>query len=128
MAGAGAIDFGATLSGQGLTAEDTVGWEWLAFSGTVDASFLLRVRLAGFTGLHAAVVRDEGMSTPAGHHPVFRHLLGVSSTAPGIDRGAGGVEPAALSNDQSLPVVFDVTADAWRHGIALWRGVRLMDP
>jgi hypothetical protein len=69
--------------------------------------------------LHAAVVRDEGLPAPAGHNPVFRDLLGLAGPAPGIDRGAGGIESAAVADDQGLPLVFDATADRRRHVITL---------
>jgi len=85
LAGAGAIDFGATLSGQPLTTLDTGRRELLRFGSTAGAPFLLRVRLAGFTGFHPAVVRDEGLPARAGHDPVFRDLLGLAGAAPGID-------------------------------------------
>ncbi|MFZ1830030.1 MAG: hypothetical protein WAW42_14995 [Candidatus Competibacteraceae bacterium] len=61
LAGAGAIDFGAALRSERLTALGTSRRGWLSFSGAVNASFPLRVRFAGFTGLHAAVVGDEGL-------------------------------------------------------------------
>jgi hypothetical protein len=87
----------------------------LRFGSPAGAPFPLRVRLAGFTGFHPAVVRDEGLPAPAGHHPVFRHFLGVSSTAPGIDRGLWLVQPAAVADDQGLSLVFDAAADERRH-------------
>ena len=107
LAGAGAIDFGATLSGQGLTTDDTVGREWLDFSGTMGAPCLLRMYPTIGTELHPSVVGDEGAPAPADHDTVFRDLLGVSSTAPGIDRGLWLVQPAAVADNQGLPLVFD---------------------
>jgi hypothetical protein len=69
------------------------------------------VGLAGFTGLHPSVVRNEGLPAPAGHDPVFRHFLGVPGPTPGIDCGLGLVQPTAVADDQGLPLVFDAAAD-----------------
>ena len=71
--------------------------------------------LAGFTGLHPSVVRDKGLSARAGHDPILRDLLGVPGAAPGIDRGLGLVQPAAVADDERLPLVVYVAADQWTH-------------
>jgi hypothetical protein len=87
----------------------------LRFDSTADAPFPLRVGLTGFTGFHPRVVCNENGSARAGHEPILRHFLGVSSAAPSIDRGAGGVESAAVADDPGLPLVFDVVVDGRRH-------------
>jgi len=91
-------------------------------------AFLADAGLAIRAPLHAAVVRDKGLPAPAGHDPVFRDLLGLPGAAPGIDRGAGGVESPAVADDQGLPLVFDAAADERRHGVTLQGVVRLTDP
>ena len=127
LTGAGTIEFGAALRSERLTALGTGRRGWLSFSGAVDAAFPLRVGLAGFTSFHPPIVRDKGAPARAGHDPVFRHLLGVPGAAPGIDRGARGVEASAVTDDQRLPVVFDVAADGRRHDDPPAGGVRLTD-
>ena len=122
LAGAGTIDFGAALGDQGLTALGTGRRGWLSFSGALDAAFPWRARLAGFTGPHPAIVRDKGAPARAGHDPILRDLLGVPGPTPGIDRSAGGVEAAAVTDDQGLPRVFYLASDQGIHGTALWGG------
>ena len=94
------------------------GLSQLTQQNPAGAPFPLRMRFARFTGLHPAVVRNEGAPAPTRNDAVLRHFLGVP--APGIDRGARGVESAAVADDQSLPVVFHAAADERRHGIVLW--------
>ena len=94
LAGAGAIPPGASLGDDPLTTLGTGRREPLRFGSTAGAPFPLRVGLAGFTGFHPPIVGNEGLPAPADHPPVFRHFLGVSSAAPGIDRGLGLVQPA----------------------------------
>jgi hypothetical protein len=72
--------------------------------------------------LHASIVGDKGLPACAGHDPIFRHFLSVASAAPGIDRGARGVKPAAVADDQGLPLVFDVVVDGRRHDDHLMEG------
>lgn len=115
LTGAGAISLGATLGGQGLTADPAPQGEGRRFNSMPRAPLLVKPGLAVRAGLHAAVVGDEGLPARAGHDPVFRDLLGLAGPAPGIDRGAGGVESAAAADDQGLPLVFDAAADQRRH-------------
>jgi len=86
LAGAGTVDFGAALRRERLTARGTGRRELFRFGSTAGAPCLLRLFLTGFTGLDAAVMRDEGMSAPAGHDPIFRYFLGASEAGGPSDR------------------------------------------
>jgi len=120
LAGAGAISLGATLGDQGLTADPTPQGEGWRFNSAPRAPFLVKPGLAVRAGLHAAVVGDEGAPAPAGHDAVLGHLLGVPGAAPGVDRGARGVESPTVADDQSLSLVFYLASDQGIHGIARW--------
>ncbi|MCB1781267.1 MAG: hypothetical protein KDJ34_14500 [Candidatus Competibacteraceae bacterium] len=67
------------------------------------------------------------MPAPARDNPILRCLLGVSDAAPGIDKGARCVELPSVADDERFPLVVDVATDAWRHVIALWEVVMLVD-
>lgn len=117
LAGAGAIPPGASLGDDPLTALGTGRREPLCFGSTAGAPFPLRVRLAGFTGFHPGIVGNEGAPAPAGYDAVLGPFLGVPGPAPGIDRGAGGVESPTVADDQPLSLVFDLASD---QGMSRW--------
>lgn len=80
--------------------------------------------LAGWAGLHAAIVDNKAMPAPARDDPVFRHFLSAPGATPGIDGGGGGVEPAAVPNDQGLPAVLHCAAESEIHAASLGGGPR----
>ncbi|MCP5134134.1 MAG: hypothetical protein H6976_11210 [Gammaproteobacteria bacterium] len=70
-------------------------------------SFMVDPSLAGWAGLHAAIVDNKAMPAPARDDPVFRHFLSAPGATPGID-GGGGVEPPPYPTTRACPQCFTV--------------------
>jgi len=90
LTGTGAIGFSGTLRGQGLTADAALQDERCCFNRVSCVSFMVDPSLAGWAGLHAAIVDNKAMPAPARDDPVFRHFLSAPGATPGIDGGRGG--------------------------------------
>ena len=71
--------------------------------------------LAGWAGLHAAIVDNKAMPAPACDEAELCDFLGVPGAAPGIDRGMRFVESPRVADDQRLSLVVYPAADPGIH-------------